>query len=710
MSNSIAPGSSADVNVRVTALTTNPNVPAQYKTIILKKNLVNGVNTLTQEMMSAANTKYVIKYDYVLGEDITVPANCILEFDGGSINPNSNNITANLLNDYINPIWFGADPNGVNDSTVAIQTAINIASDSIRKKVFVPGGTYLISSPLLFYRYKNVDFGGVEKDTVIKASETMDCMITTGTTGVNKYISSCFHDFILEGNRDGSYVIDSSGITANAPKASKGMYFPEGFIYTYVKNVHFQNLNYGIYALKNWGVVYDSLYFRYSNIGIVTSTANGNKITNCDFSTIGEFGVVVADGHSCIIQNNIFEVIGKAAVVCAAQIQSCLIDNNYFEAASITGVNLSTYQNRYNIDDIHAAIISIGNAGSDFATLNTERYDCVRTYPNGSINVTNNSFQFNENGCIVFASSILSGSIKDNTSTVNVAVLGTILDLNSCRIQDVEISRNFYHYNTKLLEDKVKIIDKASIHSSYWGINSLTDIYSNDLEPDGIYNRNLTNVSVLTTNCTYIKELETKYRNQRVFKAVGNGNIYLNTLYLNYFVRFDYSQIGTDKAIIATYYKKETVDGNEVWNRYFANTMMQQTLVSIAVSDGDEITLPVCYVAGANLKDSEEYIPVCGNYNLKFPENVHYLPKTKLTALDNRWVDGLIIDYDNDNIDNTIKTKLISNNLLGSISELSNETRYAATVYKGLTIIRDSDFKQLIWNGTAWVDTTGTPV
>ena len=47
MSNSIAPGSSADVNVRVTALTTNPNVPVTYKTIILKKNLVNGVNTLT---------------------------------------------------------------------------------------------------------------------------------------------------------------------------------------------------------------------------------------------------------------------------------------------------------------------------------------------------------------------------------------------------------------------------------------------------------------------------------------------------------------------------------------------------------------------------------------------------------------------------------------------------------------------------------------
>ena len=81
MSNSIAPGSSADVNVKVTALTTNPNVPVTYKTIILKKNLVNGVNTLTQEMISIQNIKYVIKYDYMLNSNVTIPTNCILEFE-----------------------------------------------------------------------------------------------------------------------------------------------------------------------------------------------------------------------------------------------------------------------------------------------------------------------------------------------------------------------------------------------------------------------------------------------------------------------------------------------------------------------------------------------------------------------------------------------------------------------------------------------------
>ena len=123
MSNSIAPGSSADVNVKVTALTTNPNVPVIYKTIILKKNLVNGVNTLTQEMMSVTNTKYVIKYNYVLGENITIPENCILEFDGGNIANSTENTysltgtATKVVNLYNYTIFSNITPTGITTFT-----------------------------------------------------------------------------------------------------------------------------------------------------------------------------------------------------------------------------------------------------------------------------------------------------------------------------------------------------------------------------------------------------------------------------------------------------------------------------------------------------------------------------------------------------------------------------------------------------------------
>ena len=123
MSNSIAPGSSADVNVKVTALTTNPNVPVTYKTIILKKNLVNVVNTLTQEMINQTNTKYIIKYNYILGENITIPENCILEFDGGSIansTENSYSLTGTetkVVNLYNYTIFSNITPTGITTFT-----------------------------------------------------------------------------------------------------------------------------------------------------------------------------------------------------------------------------------------------------------------------------------------------------------------------------------------------------------------------------------------------------------------------------------------------------------------------------------------------------------------------------------------------------------------------------------------------------------------
>lgn len=65
-----------------------------YRTKVLPNNLVDHRNVLTQLMMNTPNTKYVIKWDYVLNESITLPKGCLIEFDGGSIrNDNGNEFT-----------------------------------------------------------------------------------------------------------------------------------------------------------------------------------------------------------------------------------------------------------------------------------------------------------------------------------------------------------------------------------------------------------------------------------------------------------------------------------------------------------------------------------------------------------------------------------------------------------------------------------------
>ena len=52
---------------------------------ILRKNIVDGKNVLTQEMVNEPDTVYEIRYDFNLdGGQITIPENCILKFNGGS--------------------------------------------------------------------------------------------------------------------------------------------------------------------------------------------------------------------------------------------------------------------------------------------------------------------------------------------------------------------------------------------------------------------------------------------------------------------------------------------------------------------------------------------------------------------------------------------------------------------------------------------------
>lgn len=74
-----------NVDVQVNGPAAISKTLATYTTVILKPNVIDTRNVLTQSMMSSRNTKYVIKWNYVLDSDIIIPDGCLIEFDGGSI-------------------------------------------------------------------------------------------------------------------------------------------------------------------------------------------------------------------------------------------------------------------------------------------------------------------------------------------------------------------------------------------------------------------------------------------------------------------------------------------------------------------------------------------------------------------------------------------------------------------------------------------------
>lgn len=144
--------------------------------VYLRKNIVEGKNVLTQEMISEENVIYHIEYDYDLnGAEINVPKNCVLQFNGGSfrngtINGNFTKIEALPYNIFADSIslngsfdgtkiyaeWFGAK---------SLYSKTTASSEYVEfKEVSIPSETYELpdAAPAINEALKMSQLGGGE--------------------------------------------------------------------------------------------------------------------------------------------------------------------------------------------------------------------------------------------------------------------------------------------------------------------------------------------------------------------------------------------------------------------------------------------------------------------------------------------------------------------------------------------------------------------
>lgn len=118
--------------------------------VVLKGNDSSGVNAiLTQDMLyklengikvPSTNTIFVIQDDFVLAEDITIPNDCILEFEGGSLRNGRINTNGCYIDAPLYQIFYNVQFNAVNTYNGSLEVLDNIyikvlaASSFVNKK------------------------------------------------------------------------------------------------------------------------------------------------------------------------------------------------------------------------------------------------------------------------------------------------------------------------------------------------------------------------------------------------------------------------------------------------------------------------------------------------------------------------------------------------------------------------------------------------
>ena len=194
--------------------------------------------TLYQSDFPSENTVYVVRYDFVLGEDITIPANCVLEFEGGSISGehtitgNNTEIRAGLVKIFDTDVtidgyfsnsswiieWFGTNGDGINDDSIIINSTISKLHHLSRQIVLYFCKTkYRINDTItLDTRFISYE---INADILCDNIQNSVAIIATSSMGSGDGLHGNMTNYIKGIKLKGGTVMNSSiGIKINGPE------------------------------------------------------------------------------------------------------------------------------------------------------------------------------------------------------------------------------------------------------------------------------------------------------------------------------------------------------------------------------------------------------------------------------------------------------------------------------------------------------------
>ena len=357
--------------------------------VYLRKNIAGGRNILTQQMINQENTRYILQYDYDLnGQTITIPNNCVIEFEGGSIS-NGNiqgnstiivspsrrifgdtiTLIGNWSIDCIYPEWFGAIADGIQDSSTAISHCIKMAQGSSSGMTVKFGnGIYLVKAPIELSNLSVVKIEGEDKLISTIAGENIDYIFKFEDNDINRYFS--FSNISLDGKNKTLHGIYSTKLARSR-----------------FENIRFTNFSKeALHIEYGWSNNINKCEFTNNNIGIYLS--NQCYINNITETTIegSNIGVYINNSAKCNINKCTLQSNNGTAIYSRFANTSLSITKNHFESNAEEGV---TFANGETI--VKADIILNGSTNPETLSSAWTNQD-VTISDNYCISNKNNSF------------------------------------------------------------------------------------------------------------------------------------------------------------------------------------------------------------------------------------------------------------------------------------------------------------------------------
>lgn len=630
-------------------------------TKILRKNIVevNGVkkNILTQEDFDQENCIYEIRYDFTLTGNVTIPANCILEFNGGSLSGaytiiGHNTFVKGLAESFLkNNITILGTWN-VEDLILPKETDVTAL---VQKMLDLFGyvkfgiGKYYLSDTIIIRNNFSTIIGCGSSKTYITPLPSLQSTITNvfktllpgeeGTDSGRYYIAEriIIKDLSIIGIVDTRRIFEDA-IIVNGPSSV-------------IENVNISNINgFGI-EIGCWcNRIINCVIDHYSDTGIKTGgngPCNNLVINKCRIES-GEYGIKLSSGGNIVIRDNTIEGNSKTDVYVRSS-QNIVIEGNYFEGTPLISkenVNIQNNSEAADItDDIKAHIIVAGGivGGADISV--------GPIYCPCGVSIRKNFIESNigqDKNIVAIGSCCGYLTIEDNVSRYNRTV-AKFLDFGSSMFSNVTIKGNVGFDDTKdyILTPIDLATSFAYVQSSWQGAEHFKGdiVLDNPDKVEYIIGNNINIWGIireefLSRSTQSLKQIdgefiiEADFSNSQNINAIG----FPQTLVNSGIYRFEcdvklLSGAITDNSliIIASRYQNGTSDYSNNCNIVITpTTEWKHVILNISVPNGiiDNVGIsinnklgnnkyliknPIMYKVGLNKPDIKYYIQECAN-------------------------------------------------------------------------------------------------